>query len=630
MAITRKTVALRLRRCSDQQLKDVAANFQHLTAGFSAVDRDGLRLMLLAEAERRGLTKNPKGPQLGRAYLHWPSIYDPRYAICEIDRKRRPLGLPMTKDPKEITCPHCREIANLDNPVRSGHGKYVHTQKESLAHFDPRSFRTKAVSPTKKIIVGCPRGHFKKGACVTGTRVQAVLTAKNPPLGHNCRACKEFCPDGLTPVERCHRYRDVHRVHGALLTRWTQSPSLENQCQFWAPAPQHNPRHPYIYEGTLVDYGGTRTVAPRSLGALLTWAARWGVCLDYDEVAGDMRGARIGARREFQGHGPQLLYITKRVRLGNPLTVAEKTDLYREADEHKADARAHASFTAQAFDLGVASGLEDAALHNPRWKPNFKTWRDFVYFLDTTLIPDLHESESPYAEDFDRLMSMLNGTYGVDLPYIQWLRETLIPDTLESGREGTAHDLQEAVYWLAARDPRIRQHRPNPLTRAEVGHTLHEAKQSLDSGRRALREGEPVQAAYQAGLATGVAQTAARRTTRRIRDSFKQGPLAVYKAAYKVSDAAARQLRSNPHKGDSYGLRPPVPEAKLIGTDALAMEYMDIEKARREGVKDPTRPWRHDFTAKGSSVWGLPDGSVVVTNPKYPLWRSQPNTKTGK
>ena len=80
-----------------------------------------------------------------------------------------------------------------------------------------------------------------------------------------------------------------------------------------------------------------------------------------------------------------------------------------------------------------------------------------------------------------------------------------------------------------------------------------------------------------------------------------------------------RGLHKNPHDT----------EAELIGTDCLAMEYMDVPKARREGVQNPQRPWRHDFTVKGAKIWGLSDGSVLVKAPR-PLWRKQPNSVTGK
>jgi hypothetical protein len=52
---------------------------------------------------------------------------------------------------------------------------FLRERIESPSKFDPRSFRIKRVSPTTEIIVGCPKGRFKSGRCLVGTKAQAIL-----------------------------------------------------------------------------------------------------------------------------------------------------------------------------------------------------------------------------------------------------------------------------------------------------------------------------------------------------------------------------------------------------------------------------------------------------------------------
>jgi len=187
-------------------------------------------------------------------------------------------------------------------------------------------------------------------------------------------------------------------------------------------------------------------------------------------------------------------------------------------------------------------------LDNPmrkRFKPYYKRWDEYMEFLEETLIPDLKESGSSYAEDFSRILAMLKGEEEIDKEYILWLRTTLIPDSIESGYTSTAHSLQEGLWWLAL----------------------------SESGRKAgIQHRNP------------------------------------------IGESSCKNILRH---------------AKIIGTDCLAVEYMDTPKAKREGVRNPDRPWRHDFKVKGIKVWGLKDGSVLLVGPK-PLWRSQPNSVTGK
>ena len=50
----------------------------------------------------------------------------------------------------------------------------------------------------------------------------------------------------------------------------------------------------------------------------------------------------------------------------------------------------------------------------------------------------------------------------------------------------------------------------------------------------------------------------------------------------------------------------------LIGRRLVAVEYIDVAKARAEGLANPGRTWRHDAEDKNSSVWGFPAGSLIT------------------
>lgn len=50
----------------------------------------------------------------------------------------------------------------------------------------------------------------------------------------------------------------------------------------------------------------------------------------------------------------------------------------------------------------------------------------------------------------------------------------------------------------------------------------------------------------------------------------------------------------------------------IVGKRVTAVEYIDIAKAKKEGVENPGRTWRHDFRVKDAVLYGLPDGSVLI------------------
>jgi hypothetical protein len=50
-----------------------------------------------------------------------------------------------------------------------------------------------------------------------------------------------------------------------------------------------------------------------------------------------------------------------------------------------------------------------------------------------------------------------------------------------------------------------------------------------------------------------------------------------------------------------------------IAAHVLAIEYEHADSAR-------DKPYRHDFTASGIEMVGLPDGSLLIRHPRFRLW----------
>jgi len=97
-----------------------------------------------------------------------------------------------------------------------------------------------------------------------------------------------------------------------------------------------------------------------------------------------------------------------------------------------------------------------------------KDEKDFIVFLEKTLIPDLEESGSEgYVEDFDEGLDYIeayeeDGHFrgatrferkGGVKDYLDYLHNTIIPDTIESrGRDsGTARDLKRMAKMIERR-----------------------------------------------------------------------------------------------------------------------------------------------------------------------------------
>lgn len=95
-----------------------------------------------------------------------------------------------------------------------------------------------------------------------------------------------------------------------------------------------------------------------------------------------------------------------------------------------------------------------------------KAEKDFIVFLEGTLIPDFRESGSEgYVEDFEEGLDLIEvyekfGTFrghsqreGGVADYLDYLHNTIIPDTIESrGRDsGTARDLKRMAKMIERR-----------------------------------------------------------------------------------------------------------------------------------------------------------------------------------
>lgn len=89
--------------------------------------------------------------------------------------------------------------------------------------------------------------------------------------------------------------------------------------------------------------------------------------------------------------------------------------------------------------------LNKGTFHS-KGKQSTDEWLDF---LKDTLIPDLYDSgKDATAEDFERGVRMIEGEEDIDKGFALWLRDTLIPDLLESGYSETAKDFHDLAWHI--------------------------------------------------------------------------------------------------------------------------------------------------------------------------------------
>ena len=116
---------------------------------------------------------------------------------------------------------------------------------------------------------------------------------------------------------------------------------------------------------------------------------------------------------------------------------------------------------------GKGSAMAASKVKGPRVKLT-KSEKDFIYFLEETLIPDLKESGSEgYVDDFEEGLDYLeyyeeHGVFprgggpkwrrkgGVE-DYLDYLHNTIIPDSIEGGWTETAKDLKRMAKMVERR-----------------------------------------------------------------------------------------------------------------------------------------------------------------------------------
>lgn len=65
---------------------------------------------------------------------------------------------------------------------------WCHCKKASSKKFHPGSFRTKTVKKGVQIVVGCPKGKWRKGRCTVGMKPVSIHYSK-PYLKRKHRRC---------------------------------------------------------------------------------------------------------------------------------------------------------------------------------------------------------------------------------------------------------------------------------------------------------------------------------------------------------------------------------------------------------------------------------------------------------
>jgi hypothetical protein len=73
-------------------------------------------------------------------------------------------------------------MARRKKPIHcptGGSARYCRGRIRSPKGFSPASLRTIKAKGGVKLVVGCPRGKFRRGRCVVGTKLQTILYPKS-------------------------------------------------------------------------------------------------------------------------------------------------------------------------------------------------------------------------------------------------------------------------------------------------------------------------------------------------------------------------------------------------------------------------------------------------------------------
>lgn len=393
-----------------------------------------------------------------------------------------------------------------------------------------------------------------------------------------CVGCQHYQAKVMPYYIRCAVHRAVIQLHGAAhFKQWIMHPDWANSCSEWTPeGPGTGMRNPVLPGISLSkkDWYVIRSLKPGQIyQAYDTKGKQW----DFKRLWGAELRFRVYTDGRIAGEA-----TLAPVKRGNPLNDGEAQELVDRAHEHVAGAREHKDPSAATFDYGVASGIGEAVtLAGPDWAKRKLQGGGFparrlgnpprritAKDLGRTLADKIESGEEiPRAET--RYLDKGRYQFG-GRPWRSAIKGMRESSMLGRARKGL-------MRWPG--HPLI-----NPLIEIEV------YEDSNQSG--------PFYTVYRNGRFAGHYLTEAE----------------VKKAFTKLRDRAMK----NPHAGTVQ-----------IGEHCLAVEYEDVGKAKREGVANPQRPWRHDFKKTGAAVFGLPDGSVLIKGP-HPLWRSQKNSVTGE
>ena len=603
-------------------------------------------------------------------------VADDRKRLLDIflkEMKRRtfqPKRNPLTIDTK----------GTYENPLKYGHGAYEHRRLGSPSRFDPRSFRTKTLSHTKKLIVGCPKGHYSPstGTCRTGMKAQAELTLKNCP--HNCLGCGNFV-ETADLARACTQRGYVAADYGIQTYEfWVEYPSTINSCSYWTPNPEWR-RDPLTWKGPAGLKSGYQSECDEAQGNKnplegerdpykCNWAfeaaraKKWSDSELFYAMEDAKKAMEAGAN--YGKYVDQLsVYMQERncrMKRKNPLTFGESADIVRSSIEHLKDSKVHRSSVAQAFDLGFGSGLEEAKAITdeafPIENPRIRSLARILKLPERSIL-----SVFPFPNGSGWLVKTRRGDFEVKRQEIKNPRGAydrfqvgnrviqVMPkvgtETEVDGKIGTITSMgSKYTFWnikvryddgtlattnknylLKVKDPLLK----GQLTREEYSEAIQTGKIISDSWIENPREPEgfPESYAYWSGAFSGLSNNELRLVQR----DFQKDPARFtdYKAVEGIiARVITDELKKRAMKNPKFIGNCPVEGAELIAPEALAMEYKDIPKAKREGVQNPNRPWRHDFTAKGTKVWGLPDKRYVLLEGRQAIWKAQPNTITGE
>jgi hypothetical protein len=133
---------------------------------------------------------------------------------------------------------------------KGSRSKYQHVRLAPKSKFDPRGFRV--IDPGRpgktKIVVGCPKGRFRKGRCEVGTQPQSMLI-ENPNTkldhysigfahGNRAGGTRNFKPGNRKPGG--HAFNEYKR--GFLDSSLTYHEAREKLARLNLPKERRNPR----------------------------------------------------------------------------------------------------------------------------------------------------------------------------------------------------------------------------------------------------------------------------------------------------------------------------------------------------------------------------------------------------